>query len=445
MTHDLARDFLGNPVSATRREALAAIDDFARGFLGYEPRIVNVLAAAEEATEALVQVYAGLLWMLSETGGVPAQARDHARRARLDRRINPRESLLLEALEQWIDGEMPAMRRTLRAVLKEWPRDLVALKVHQYDDFNNGRALDMLRVTVLSENAAADSAHFHAMRAFAFEQCRLLPRAREAAERALALDPLEPWAQHALAHVLLTTGRIEEGRAFLQARSGEWERLTSFMYTHLWWHLALFDLARGGTDEALSIFDAHCWARERDFSQDQIGAVSLLMRLELAGADVGERWAAVGAHLAARKADVSQPFLSLQYFYGLLRAGRPEADELLGHIREAPDRTDLPSAPAWAAVGVTLAEALLAHAEKRHEDVVRLLDAAIGRLPEIGGSHAQRELFDSVLLDALVKGGFDNRAQQALERKRAVDPLNAPARRALAAIYRRNGLEAFAP
>ena len=55
------------------------------------------------------------------------------------------------------------------------------------------------------------------------------------------------------------------------------------MYTHNWWHLALFYISEGRFAEALAVYDRHVWARDRSYSQDQIGAVSLLARLELAG------------------------------------------------------------------------------------------------------------------------------------------------------------------
>ena len=61
-----------------------------------------------------------------------------------------------------------------------------------------------------------------------------------------------------------------------------------------------------------------------------MGAVSLLARLEIAGIDIGRRWQDLADYLAARAEDTVQPFLTLQYLYGLARAGRPEADLRIG-------------------------------------------------------------------------------------------------------------------
>lgn len=443
--HKALRDCLGNTTSIHTPEALAGVNDFILGFLGYNKRIVKILDTAKIYSDGLVHIYAGLLWMLSETGDTPTAARQHAHQARLAPALNDREHLLLSALEYWLEDDMPAVLQCLKDILQRWPHDFIALKIHQYDDFNNGRALDMLRVTELCLQAGAQNAHFHGMRAFAYEQCHQLDHAERAARRALALDPREAWAQHALAHVMLTQGRIEEGAAFLNAQAQGWEDLTSFLYTHLWWHKALFHISLGQAETALHIYDQHCWARDRTFSQDQAGAVSLLLRLEFAGVETAARWQDLGPYLAQRKNDVSQPFLSLHYLYGLLRAGRTEGEELLQTIRQlAAGRNGGSTAAAWREVGLGLAEALAAHAQNRLHDVLPQLDPVLGRIEQIGGSHAQRDLFEQLALDTLLRTGQDGRAQQVLEGRRRYTPDDVPANRTLAQLYRRNGLEELA-
>lgn len=437
-------DYLGNATTVQQERDLQAINDFIKGFLGYNQCIVNILPAAEKSGNGLVHTYAGLLWMLSETGDTPEAARLHAKKAEAAHSLNEREKSLLDVLKLWVADDMHAVRRTLQDILTKWPRDLVALKIHQYDDFNNGRSLDMLRVTELCQAVAFDNAHFQGMRAFAFEQCHLFDYAEQAARQALALDPEEAWAQHALAHIMLTQGRIEEGLSFLSAHTCEWDRLTSFLYTHLWWHKALFHLSLGQSEIALHIYDQHCWARDRTFSQDQAGAVSLLLRLEFAGLDVGSRWQELGEYLRPRKHDVSQPFLTLHYLYGLLRANRLEGAELLGTIRHAARSGTSSVFPVWHEIGLGLAEALTAHAEQRFGEIMPFLDPVIGRIEQIGGSHAQRDLFEQLALDALVRIGKDNRAQQMLETRRYTTPYDVPTNEALAFLYAKSGLSALA-
>ena len=395
----MSQDVLGNAVSTDDSRALQGINAFILGYLGYDLKLVDILGVADQSDDCLANTYAGLLWMLSETGDIPAEAlryRDRAS-ASFDRAL-PREKLLFSVLEASIAEDPDRIIALTDTILTEWPRDLVTLKLRQYHDFIRGRFTDMLAIALKSEDAAGDIAALHGMLAFGFEQCHDLTAAERSARRALEMDPSEPWAQHALAHVFLTQGRIEEGIAFLEDRSVGWGHLTSFMYTHLWWHLALFYLAQGRVADALDIYDQHCWGRERSFSQDQIGAVSLLVRLELAGADVGQRWDDLAEWLAPRQEDVSQPFLSLQYLYGLLKARRPEGGHLLQRIENLSDK-NLPDQQAWTLVGIPLARGLKAYLDHDPITAQRYFEAALPHLQDIGGSHAQRDLFMQIHKD----------------------------------------------
>ncbi len=438
----MREDCLGNPIGATNPATAAAIDDFIAGYLGYDRRIVNILAAADrDPDDALANAYAGLLWMLSETGGIPEQARFYLGRSQNASLADSRARAIAEVLRHWIADDIGATLAAIEAILRDHPRDLAMLKTHQYIDFSTGDFPAMLRAAQLCQEAAAENPYLHGMLAFAYEQMHLLDHAERSARHALALAAdREPWAQHALAHVMLTQGRIEEGTRFLESMRGTWGNLTSFMYTHHWWHLALFYIARGRMADALAAYDDHCWAQQKNFSQDQIGAVSLLARLDCAGVDIGPRWTELGAYLAPRESDVMQPFLTLQYLYGLARAGRPEARILRAAIEEAPHRGPRSSRKIWQEIGIPLAEGLFAHAAGEYASAIRHLAPSLGRLVDIGGSHAQRDLFEQIHLDALIRADHHRPAQQILEQRRQADPLDVPANRALAQIYAKLGL-----
>lgn len=438
----LRHDYLGNPVTAATDAELAAIDQFVRAFLGYRAQAAEVIAAADaHPANLLLNAYAGILWMLLEAAEAPAHAAAYLERARAAAgRGHLREQALVALLEAWIRDDVPQALRVCHAILADHPRDLLTAAFANYHQFNRGDFPAMLRTSLAVLPHLEDEADVHAMTAFAYEQCHLLADAEAAARRSLQLRPEQPWAQHALAHVMLTQGRIDEGADFLEARKAGWVGLNSFMVTHLWWHLALFRLSQGREADALAAYDDEVWAVARDYSQDQIGAVSLLAWLELAGVDVGPRWAELAEWLTVRAEDVVQPFLSLQYLYGLARAGRPEADRLLTAIRAAADNAPAHVREAWREVALPAAEGLLAQARGDCETAVRRLGQALPRLIELGGSHAQRDLFEQILLDAVIRSGRLAQAQQMLELRRAHDPDGVPLNRMLAEVYRGLGL-----
>jgi len=272
----------------------------------------------------------------------------------------------------------------------------------------------------------------------------LLDEAERAAHAALERRRKEPWAQHALAHVMLTRGLIDEGDRFLGSVADTWTGLNSFMITHLWWHKALFNLSQGRFAAVLEIYDRHCWGIAKEYSQDQIGAVSLLARIEIAGVDVGTRWHDLGRYLAARAHDTVLPFLTLQYLYGLTRAGRGEAAMLLETVRDAARNAPAHAREVWRDVALPACEGIYAYARGEYARAWRHLSPAMPRIIETGGSHAQRDLFDLILLDTAIKSGRTVAAQQLLELRRYSDPDGVPVNRALGAVYTDLGLPALA-
>jgi hypothetical protein len=235
---------------------------------------------------------------------------------------------------------------------------------------------------------------------------------------------------------MLTEGRDAEARDFLDGVRGGWARLNSFMHTHNWWHLALVQIEQGEADAVLGYYDQHIWGVCKEYSQDQIGAVSMLARLELADIDVGDRWQDVADYLVARVDDHVQPFLSVQYLYGLARAGRAEADAMLEAIRRTAATAPLVTRTAWQDVCLPLCEGLLAYARGDAKTAVARLGPVLPRTREIGGSHAQRDLFEQIFVAAQMRAGDWVAAQQGLEVRRAGNPNSVPTKRRLAAVYR---------
>ena len=440
------RDYLGNPVGVQHGATLRAIDDFIEGYLAYETRAERILGAADaDPGSCLANVYAGLLWMLLEApAGARRAAKYLAAAERAAPSATPREQLNTAVLRSWVDEDLAQTLRLCDRISDDFPRDLAIVKTHQYLEFNRGNSPEMLRVALKVAGANAEIPHVYGMTAFAYEECHLLVEAESQARTALDMKRKEPWAQHALAHVFLTRGRIEEGARFLEDAADTWGELNSFMVTHIWWHLALFYLSQGRDKKVLELYDRHCWGIAKDYSQDQIGAVSLLARFEIAGIDVGPRWQDLSNHLVARRRDTVQPFLTLQYLYGLARAGRPEADELLESVRHYAETAPPFSREVWRNVALPGCEGLHAYARGDFATAWSHLAASVPRMAEAGGSHAQRDLFEQILLDAAVKGGRPASAQQMLELRRAADPNGVPVNMALAAVYDRLGLAQLA-
>jgi hypothetical protein len=438
-----AQDPFGNAVTLQQEASAAAIAGFVDGFLGYRPSILAILPAAETDHSLIVQACAAVLWMFSESPAGPPKARMHlARAAAAALPATERERQFAAAVAYWVAGDIAAALALHEALALHHPRDLAAIKLGQYHAFNLGDAPTMLRLALHALPAAQHVAALHGLLAFGYEQCHRLTQAEAHARCALAMQPAEPWAQHALAHVMLTDGRLAEGAAFLQQASGPWAGLTSFMRGHNSWHLALFRIELGDDAAALRLYDEQVWGLDKSYSQDQVGAVSLLARLELAGVVVGARWDELAGHLTVRTADQVQPFLDLQYLYGLARAGLPQADTLLANIARFAPQAPAAARAAWQRVAVPAAHGLLAHARGLFKPALAdwpaaadALGAALPGLASIGGSHAQRDLFEQLHLDALQRAGQLAAVQNLLQPQANTQPQSERLRRRLHTVY----------
>jgi tetratricopeptide (TPR) repeat protein len=440
------QDVLGNAVNLEHATSLSLVNDFVEGFIACESRAANIMGIAQQDASPLVQAYCAALHMFAESGDAAANARpfiDSALASPIA--ASDREMRLVYAVKAWVDGDIPRAIALHQEQATEHPRDLASLKLGHYHLFNQGVSPGMLKMALAALPAASDVPYLHGMAAFAWEQCHFLKEAEAAARKAVHMKHKEPWAHHALGHVMLTQGRVSEGLSFLREMSSTWTGLNSFMVTHNWWHLALFELELGHHDEVLRLYDREIWGVAKDYTQDQIGAVSLLARLELASVDVEDRWQDVAGYLAQRLDDHALPFLDMQYLYGLARAGWPEADALMRNMQAHAASLDGAALAVWERVCLPASRGLLAHARGDHGTAVEELGQALPRLVEIGGSHAQRDLFSQIHLDALIRSGHLSGAQHVLQQQLHGQPESLRLKRQAGGVYTALGLASVLP
>lgn len=311
----------------------------------------------------------------------------------------PREQLLVQAIADWAQGRAGRALERHFEIARCWPRDLVSARIAQFHQLNAGDFAGMRRLTGLLLDANTDVPAVLGMHAFALEQTGEAAAA-ERLGRAAADAGFDPWAEHAVAHVLERAGRAAEGVAFLAPRSAQWARCSSFLRTHNWWHLALFHLDLGDGAGALALHDEAVWGVRRDYCQDQVNAVSLLARLELEGVDVGGRWQALASWLVPRTGEHVNGFLDLHYLYGLARAGETQAVAAMLESLEA--QAGARQEAAWTAVAAAAA-GLAAHAAGHWAAAAARLGPVLAPLAAAGGSSTQQDLFRLVHLDALAR------------------------------------------
>jgi tetratricopeptide (TPR) repeat protein len=437
------RDGQGLEVSNAHAEAVGAIDLLRTEWLAFGKRLPEVVAAAEKEDRCalLPLVSANLLLTVNSAAAYDMARRQFARAGKLAAGSStPREQAWLAATEASFARDKQAAQRIHEQIVTEWPQDLISAKVGQVHAIDRGDAEGILRIGERALAGNPENSFVRSMRAFGLEECNRIDEAHDEARKALDANGRDPWAHHVVAHCLEARGRMLDGIAFLRSVSETWEACNSFMYTHNWWHLALFLIDLDRTGEALDLFDTRVWGVDKDFSEDQINAISLLARIELHGTDVGDRWSDVARHVKPRIAENFTPFLDLQYLYGLARAGETSAvTELLANIEDRAERATPSEREAWMDCAVPAGHGLVAHARGDHAEAARYLGQALPHLTTIGGSIAQRGLFTAIRLDAMMKAGWNDAALKILQADDRERPAVPATKRALGEMLRKLG------
>lgn len=417
------KDRYGNVVTTDRPETVEAMSTFHEAFLSMSNTAAQLVDVAREDPDCpLVNAHAAALMLSVESAQSMRDARPFLANAKAHkRRASDGEQAFIDAVDAWARGRMDEAMARHEEISERWPTQLVAAKWGQTHYFNIGDAEGMRRLGERSVAAAPEVPYAWGLYAFGLEEDNRLEEAEEAGRRAIAMQRVEPWAHHAVAHVLETQGRVDEGIAFLTELSDTWSDRAIFIYDHNWWHLALFHLDADAPEEALAVYDNHLFHMWPEFGQEQVGAISMLWRLEMRGVDVGDRWGPVVAAVRAREHEHIQPFLDIQYAYALARAGRDaEAEHFIASMDSRGGEVVPLIAWRWRDVAAPAARGFVAYAQGRHEAAYRALAPVIGRLREIGGSHAQRDVFIQGYLDILRRTGRSTELLQRLhERHRA--------------------------
>ena len=152
----------------------------------------------------------------------------------------------------------------------------------------------------------------------------------------------------------------------------------------------------------------------------------MLQRLEFAGVDVGNRWQAIADKLLPLSTARYFAFIDAHYVLALAAAGRyQQANALLKAVRDhaeaAPDQT---IALVTARVNSALCEALLLFRQGNNARTVELIGPVRAQIQLLGGSHAQRDLFDEVLVEAALRAGLHEPARRWLTQRSASRPGN---------------------
>ncbi len=207
------------------------------------------------------------------------------------RSATPRERNHVDALITMVEGNFTQAAKCWDAIAAAHPHDLIAIRM-AHDIYlhvgDNPRRLQASKSAAQNWTLESPAQSWvNGELAFALEESGHFAEAEEKGLAALATDPDDAWALHALAHVYESQHRHQDAVDLLTSTQDRWKTQNLFS-THLIWHLSLRHIAGGEIDAALTIFDDEIQKAERGFAFADL--TSLIWRAELAGYQVGDRW-----------------------------------------------------------------------------------------------------------------------------------------------------------
>ena len=258
--------------------------------LTFYPGAVEAYDRAIAADPRFALAHAGKAQILLRQGDAGAARAALATAKSLASDVSAREASHIAFFDLVLSGQTEAALDALYAHLAEWPRD--ALVVNSAANPNgliggSGRIGQKQKIAALMDSLApsyGDDFWFVSYHAMSLSEDGRLGPARAKIEKSVAANRNNAHAAHGFAHICYESGELEAGRFFLSSWLATYPR-QGFFYSHLSWHLSLFEIQAGNWTEALRLYhDAMPLDRHSGGPQQKVtDGAAFLWRSELAG------------------------------------------------------------------------------------------------------------------------------------------------------------------
>lgn len=370
----------------------------------------EALGRAIDADPGFALAHAARARVLQLRGAMPEARAAAARAVLLAPSATRRERGHVEALALNLEPDMPRTLAHVLEHLRDFPRDGLVLSltsgVFGLIGFSGRRDRNEALLDLLDGLAVSygEDWWFLNVHGFACTEADRRTRGRRLVDRALALNPRNAHAAHARAHVCYEANASEDGAGFLRPWLADYDR-RSQLHCHLSWHLALFELALGRPEDAWTLYDEHI-RPVNSYAPALItltDSVSLLWRCRLWDQERGAvAWGELRDFARRSFPAPSVAFADAHVVMACAAYGdHAGAAARIEELRRAERDGRQPAGR----VAADVAEAMAAFALADDETVIRLLVPVVAELVRVGGSHAQRDVFEETLLGAYLRSG----------------------------------------
>ncbi len=401
--------------SETARDAyVEAVDRFLASDIGAGEKFAEAIAADEHFV--LASLGAARHYQLSSNTDAVQAVLAKARESAELQKLTTRETSQLEMLGTLIAGDSKTAYLQARKHLLDYPRDAMVaqtcLGVFSLIGFSGlaGREAQHLAIAETLAPHYGDDWWFLGALSFAQTECGQLGQAAINIERSITSNPRSASAAHNRVHLYYESGETDVGCDYLRDWLPDYDK-DGVLHGHLYWHLALWELARGNVDAMWEVIDTHiqCGHNTGPAINQLSDMASILYRAEIAGVSVPpERWAVMSQYALEKFANPGLVFVDVHAALAHAMAGNTEA--LSRIIKDV-------KGPA-AENGRLLAEGFGAIAKQDWTAATGHLVKTMADHERIGGSRAQRDLIEHALVSVLLRSGQAAEAGRLLQMRR---------------------------
>lgn len=442
----MLRDAHGLEVTAANQAAVDSFDQTLISYLAFANDIGLRLkdTLTYDPDFVLAHCFKGYLFLLMGAKAlVPRAAKELAIAQAQLARTTPRERLHVKALEAWCMLDLQGATNAWEAAARDHPLDVLAVKMLHYTHFYMGDSQNLRdsvgRVWPAWHDKLPAYGYMLSMRAFGLEETGDYDQALSLGLRAHDINSNDAWAVHAVAHVYEMRDQRPEGLAWLeQCMAGGCTQWHNFRY-HLRWHQALVLHEMQHYDKVLALYDGAVFNPQSDEYLDLANDTSLLLRLEMAGINVGSRWESLAEKIKLRIDEHLLTFVDAHFMMPLATCAPDHANQFLVSIDAYMDTAEDTYAGVSQSVARDLCAAVRSYQAGQFDACVEALEPVRSLVHLIGGSHAQRDVFAEMLIEAAVRSGRLPLARSLLFERVSARPRNVRAWNRLAYVLRQLG------
>ena len=423
------RDCRGVPISYGDQRAIDGLEEAMLCALTFRGDAVARIDQVLDEHPCFVMAHlfkAAMLTQAMETRIYSEMVNTLENAGQLASRANNREIGHLTAIRHWVNGDFYAAVQVWEDVLTRYPLDLIALQLAHLSHVLLGDIVGqrdtVARVFPLWDETIPGYDFVLGFYSFGLEENGDYHRAEELGREALAMRPDNPYAVHAVGHVMEMKGRQAGGIRFMTDHVKHWG--SSNFANHLWWHTGLFHLDIGETDRVLEIYDNHLRSGgDGGERYEELDSSALLWRLKLLDVDTNGRWANLAKRWAPAAQDTLYAFNDVHAMMAFAAADDVAAQErLLSANERYLEHASDANAAMSREIGLPFCHAIRSFHLGEYGDCVDHLVPVRYMTHKLGGSFAQRDIIGWTLLEASLRAGRGELALALANERCALKP-----------------------